>query len=122
MWPRMADRRPPYDSAAGGRGGAGRGLLQGVRASVREGQGIGESAGPSYRSLLFYHLLPLLALLAVFFNLRPILPMINPVTYDDALYQVDLAIFGFEPTLFVEKWSSPAVIEWFSFFYYSYFF
>lgn len=77
---------------------------------------------PSYLLLLAYHCLPLGALMFVFFNLRPILPIINPLALDDQLYRLDLTIFGFEPTLAVERFSTPAVVEWFSFFYYSYFY
>jgi membrane-associated phospholipid phosphatase len=75
-----------------------------------------------YGVVLAYHLMPIAAVLGVYFNLRPILPLINPASYDAALYQLDLAIFGLEPTLAAEAWSTPAVVEWFAFFYYSYFF
>jgi membrane-associated phospholipid phosphatase len=76
----------------------------------------------SYLAELGYHLLPVLAILMVFFNLRPILPIINSASFDDSLYQIDVGVLGFEPTLLVERWSTPAVVEWFAFFYYSYFF
>ncbi len=71
---------------------------------------------------LAYHLLPLVAILTFYLNLRPILPIINGASYDDSLYQLDVRLLGFEPTLLVERWSSRNVVEWFSFFYYSYFF
>jgi hypothetical protein len=64
----------------------------------------------------------MVAVLAFYFNLRPILPLINSATYDAALYRLDLAIFGLEPTLAFEQFSTPRVVEWFAFFYYSYFF
>jgi hypothetical protein len=76
--------------------------------------------GFGYR--LAYHLLPLVAILAFYFNLRPVLPIINGATYDDTLYQLDVRLIGFEPTLLIERWSTRAVVEWFAFFYYSYFF
>jgi membrane-associated phospholipid phosphatase len=75
-----------------------------------------------YTVLLAYHILPLIAVLAFYFNLRPILPLINSATYDSVLYRLDLAIFGLEPTLAAEQFSTPRVVEWFAFFYYSYFF
>jgi membrane-associated phospholipid phosphatase len=75
-----------------------------------------------YAAHVAYHLLPLATILVFYFNLRPILPIINPATYDDALYRLDLAIFGLEPTLAIERFSTPRVVEWFAFFYYSYFF
>jgi membrane-associated phospholipid phosphatase len=58
----------------------------------------------------------------MYLNLRPILPIINSSSYDEALYQLDVRLFTVEPTLAVEAWSSPRVVEWFSFFYYSYFY
>src|SRR5262249_62393255 len=47
-----------------------------------------ETRGYGYR--LAYHLLPLVALLSFYFNLRPILPIINGASYDDPLYQLDV--------------------------------
>jgi membrane-associated phospholipid phosphatase len=81
-----------------------------------------EPRGLTFHMLLAYHLLPLVAILACYFNLRPILPIVNGATFDENLYQLDLRIFGFEPTLAVEPYSTHRVVEWFSFFYYSYFF
>jgi membrane-associated phospholipid phosphatase len=79
-----------------------------------------ESRG-SFGTLLAYHLLPVVAVLALYFNLRAMLPIINGAVYDDALYRIDLRLFGLEPTLAVEPYSTARVVEWFSFFYYSYF-
>lgn len=81
-----------------------------------------EPRGVGYLQLHVYRLLPIVAILTVFFNLRPILPIINGGNYDDQLYRLDLRLFGVEPTLVVERWSTPNVVEWFAFFYYSYFF
>src|SRR5215813_3946176 len=75
-----------------------------------------------YGARLAYHLLPLVAVLSLYFNLRPILPLLNGSLYDESLYQLDLRLFGFEPTLLAERFTTPAVVEWFAFFYYSYFF
>lgn len=72
--------------------------------------------------LLAYHLLPIPTMLGIYFNLRSILPLINPATYDRALYRLDVLLFGVEPTIWLEPYTTPAVVEWFSFFYYSYFF
>jgi membrane-associated phospholipid phosphatase len=69
-----------------------------------------------------YKLLPLPCMLGLYLNLRPILPIINAASYDERLYRLDQHIFGVEPTLWVERFSTPGVVEWFSFFYYSYFF
>ena len=59
---------------------------------------------------------------ASYFFLRDLLPIVNRTRNLDAtLYQVDLAIFGFEPAVVLEQWVSPFTTEWFSFFYFSYF-
>lgn len=82
-----------------------------------------EQAPPvGYGPRLAYHLLPLVAVLSLYFNMRPILPLLNGAVYDESLYQLDLRLFGFEPTLLAERFTTPAVVEWFAFFYYSYFF
>ncbi len=41
---------------------------------------------------------------------------------DEALLRFDLATFGFEPTLIMDRWVTPALVEWFSFFYFGYYF
>jgi membrane-associated phospholipid phosphatase len=78
--------------------------------------------GPTYTHRLAYHLLPLCMLLSVYFHLRPILPLVNGAAYDEQLYQLDIRVFGFEPTVALERYSTHGVVEWFAFFYYSYFF
>jgi hypothetical protein len=69
-----------------------------------------------------YRLLALPAMLLVYFRLRDILPLVNSADYDEALYRIDVRVLGFEPTLALERHSAHAVVEWFSFFYYSYFY
>ncbi len=76
----------------------------------------------TYAPCLAYHLLPLGAILTVFFNLRSILPLLNGALYDDTLHRLTVRMLGFEPTLALERYSSPIVVEWFAFFYYAYFF
>jgi hypothetical protein len=76
----------------------------------------------AYAPSLAYHLLPLAAILTVFFNLRAILPMLNGALYDETLHHLTVRMLGFEPTLALEPYSSPIVVEWFAFFYYAYFF
>jgi membrane-associated phospholipid phosphatase len=82
-----------------------------------------ERAGrSSYLAGAIYRLLPVACMLGIYLNLRAIIPIINPRDYDESLYQLDLRIFGVEPTLFLERFSSRGVVEWFAGFYYSYFF
>lgn len=53
--------------------------------------------------------------------LRDILPVVRSDSVDLALYELDLALFGFEPALWLERWNTRPVVEWFAFFYFSYF-
>ena len=53
--------------------------------------------------------------------LRHLLPLIRPDTVDATLYRIDISIFGVEPALWLEKLNQRFVVEWFSFFYLSYF-
>ena len=57
-----------------------------------------------------------------YFMLRDLLPVVNPGSLDQELFKLDLKWFGFEPTLFMDRFVTPATTEWFAFFYYSYFF
>jgi membrane-associated phospholipid phosphatase len=76
----------------------------------------------AYLARLGYHMMPLVAILVMYLNLRPILPIINSTSYDELLYRMDVRVFGVEPTLWTESWATPRIVEWFSFFYYSYFY
>lgn len=61
-------------------------------------------------------------LLADYLMLRDILPLVRPDEVDSALLRIDYAIFHVEPALALERFSTPAVVEFFAFFYFSYFF
>lgn len=59
---------------------------------------------------------------ASYFLLRDLLVLANPTrNFDPQLYQLDLVLFGFEPAISLAAWVTPALTEWFSFFYFSYF-
>lgn len=60
-------------------------------------------------------------ILGSFFQLDVILPAARLGTVDDALFALDLRLFGVEPALAFDRWVSPMTTEWFSFFYFSYF-
>jgi PAP2 superfamily len=60
-------------------------------------------------------------LLASFFQLREILPAVSPWYLDDRIYAFDLRVFGFEPSVALDRFVSPATTEWFAFFYFLYF-
>ena len=53
--------------------------------------------------------------------LRDLLPLVRPDTVDHLLLQLDRALLGFEPTLWLERFNQRPIVEWFSFFYFSYF-
>ncbi len=73
-------------------------------------------------ALAGYRLLAFVTIMAVFFRLRAILPIVAPGNMDAELYQLDLLLFGVEPTLALEPWSTPLVVGWFAFYYGLYFF
>lgn len=72
--------------------------------------------------IVAYRLICLPAILLIYFRLRAVLPMLNGANYDEALFRLDASLFGVEPTLALEPHLGRATVEWFSFFYYSYFF
>lgn len=54
--------------------------------------------------------------------LRDLLPALRPDAVDAQLYALDMKLFGVEPAFWLERYSTPAVVEYFAFFYFSYFF
>ena len=62
------------------------------------------------------------ALVEDYLMLRLLLPLVRPDQVDERLYQLDLAIFGVEPALWLERLNRRPIVEYFSFFYFSYFF
>jgi PAP2 superfamily protein len=60
-------------------------------------------------------------LLSSFFQLREILPAVSPWTDDARIYAFDLHIFGFEPSVALDRYVTPRTTEWFAFFYFLYF-
>ncbi len=53
--------------------------------------------------------------------LRDVLPQVRSDSVDDTLLAMDMALLGFEPALWLERFNQRPIIEWFSFFYFSYF-
>lgn len=68
-----------------------------------------------------YRLLGPVVLFLSYFQLRLILPAVSSAAYDQQIYALDLALFGFEPAVELDRFVSPALTEWFSFFYFGYF-
>ncbi len=58
---------------------------------------------------------------ASYFCLRDLLPVVSPHSLDAELTAIDLDWFHVEPSLWFDRFITPATTEWFAFFYYSYF-
>jgi hypothetical protein len=72
-------------------------------------------------SSLVYRFTILATVLGSFFQLREILPAVSPWADDALIFEVDLRVFGFEPSVWMDRFVSPASTEWFAFFYFFYF-
>lgn len=79
------------------------------------------SVAPVIRRTVYRTVLPGMVLMN-YLSLRDLLPVIRSDSVDLALLNLDLALFGVEPAVWLERWNTRPVIEWFSFFYFSYFF
>ena len=53
--------------------------------------------------------------------LRDVLPLVRPDNMDAALLRMDLAVFAVEPAVWLQRFNVRPVVEYFAFFYYSYF-
>jgi len=60
-------------------------------------------------------------LLSNYLTLRDFLQLVRPDSMDESLVRLDLRLFGVEPALWLERFNWHPVVEWFSFFYFSYF-
>jgi hypothetical protein len=70
---------------------------------------------------VIYRIVMIGAILYNYLALRDLLPIIRPDTVDAKLLAIDKAIFGVEPALWLERFNHRPIVEWFSFFYFSYF-
>jgi hypothetical protein len=69
-----------------------------------------------------YRLTLLAVVVGNYLVLRDILPLVRPDAVDAQLLAIDRALFGVEPALWLQRFNQRPVVEWFSFFYFSYFF
>lgn len=76
---------------------------------------------PSMLRSGFYRVAMVATVLSSYLMLRWTLPLVAPQSYDAALSKIDVAVFGVEPTLWLEPRMSPAIVEYLAFFYFSYF-
>lgn len=78
------------------------------------------SVSPRVRTVI-YRLIAVGTIPGTYLTLRELLPAVRHDSVDAALHALDVRLFGVEPTLFLERFTTPAVVEYFSFFYFSYF-
>lgn len=76
---------------------------------------------PGLARALLYRLALVGVLGANYGMLRDLLPLIREDAVDGALLSADLALFGVEPALWLERLNVRPVVEWFSAFYFSYY-
>jgi hypothetical protein len=79
-------------------------------------QGPGSTAGS-----LLYRTTFVGVLLSSYLQLSHILPAVSPWSVDARIYTLDLRLFGFEPSLYLDRFVTPMTTEWFAFFYFLYF-
>jgi membrane-associated phospholipid phosphatase len=101
---------------------------------------------PNPADLLFYHLVvivfllwlpyaksnklirwlrtfnPLIIIPSNFHELHYLVHNVNPVDFDDLLIKIDYAIFGVHPTLWLEQFSNPILVEYFQIVYATFYF
>ena len=68
-----------------------------------------------------YRLVLLGVVLVDYLMLRDVLPLVRADSVDTTLVALDVRLFGVEPSLWLERLNRRPVVEWFSFFYFSYF-
>lgn len=56
-----------------------------------------------------------------YFEMRVLLPALQPDLMDHRLFAIDLWLLGTTPSVWMQAWNVEAVVEWLSFFYYGYF-
>jgi len=56
-----------------------------------------------------------------YFEMRVLLPALQPDLVDHQLFAIDRWLLGTTPSLWMEPWNVRSIVEWLSFFYYGYF-
>lgn len=84
--------------------------------------GRGEILGPGKVRAVFYRLALFTPMVLSYFELRHLLPSLRPVLLDPELHAIDRVLFGTTPSVVMAQWNTRPVVEWISFFYYSYFY
>lgn len=71
---------------------------------------------------LTYRLGLFIPMVLSYFEMRVLLPALQPDLMDHRLYTIDLWLLGTTPSVWMEAWNVRPVVEWLSFFYYTHFF
>lgn len=74
-----------------------------------------------FRSI-FYRVIIVGVLISNYLTLHDLLVLVRPDAVDEVLVRLDVRIFGVEPALWLERFNQRPIVEWFAFFYFSYFF
>ncbi len=80
----------------------------------------GLAVAPRVRAAV-YRLCLMAVVIESYLMLRDLLPLLRSESFDQALLDLDLAILGFEPAFWLERFNLRPVVEYFAFFYFSYF-
>ncbi|MFW2388271.1 MAG: phosphatase PAP2 family protein [Polyangiales bacterium] len=71
---------------------------------------------------LTYRLGLFLPMVLSYFEMRTLLPALQPDLMDNRLYAIDLWLLGTTPSIWMQAWNVEPIVEWLSLFYYSHFF
>ena len=71
---------------------------------------------------IVYRIGAFLPMVLSYFELRWILPGLQPALLDHQLHAIDLRVFGFTPSVWMAQFNEKPIVEWISFFYYGYFY
>lgn len=70
---------------------------------------------------LLYRICMVFSVVGCYLAMRPYLQARHAPLLDERLLRLDLLLFGQTPAVAWERFASPAVVEWFAFFYFSYY-
>jgi len=70
---------------------------------------------------LTYRLGLVVPMLLSYFEMRALLPALQPVLMDQQLFAIDRWLLGTTPSVWMAAWNIEPVVEWLSFFYYCHF-
>lgn len=71
---------------------------------------------------LTYRLGLFIPMVLSYFEMRVLLPALQPDLMDHRLYAIDRWLLGTTPSVWMEAWNYRPIVEWLSFFYYTHFF